>query len=214
MFKKYLSTWYYYSLGIAAATVIVLVAFWGSFTVVQRLMLGMFIVIQLHFFEEFGYPGGFQYIGNVAECNSDHPDYYPLNQRSAAFGNNWVAFFAFLLPVFLPDVTWLVMGTVVFAVLELAMHLGFFNVKLRRWYNPGLATTLLGLVPLAIAYLAYALPLGMVSGWDWFIAFAWALFHYLFSFHFVGKRFLGGKRYAFTPDEMARFDRYIAKTRK
>ncbi|WP_283205875.1 HXXEE domain-containing protein, partial [Streptococcus agalactiae] len=41
------------------------------------------------------------------------------------------------------------------AFAELAMHLFFFNLSLKKWYNPGLLTTLVGLVPVSVYYLAH-----------------------------------------------------------
>jgi len=51
-------------------------------------MLVQFALINLHFFEEFGFPGGFPMLANKLELHSDKPSHHPLNQATVAFGNN------------------------------------------------------------------------------------------------------------------------------
>lgn len=59
------------------------------------------------------------------------------------------------------------------------------NVKLKVWYNAGLATALLGHVPLCIAY-GYVIERdGLASGWDWAIGFAYAVFAYVAVFRML-----------------------------
>ncbi|HGC9185026.1 TPA: HXXEE domain-containing protein [Streptococcus agalactiae] len=54
-----------------------------------------------------------------------------------------------------------------FCICRTSMHLFFFNLSLKKWYNPGLLTTLVGLVPVSVYYLAHDWKL--YSGLDWFL---------------------------------------------
>ncbi|HGK7178791.1 TPA: HXXEE domain-containing protein [Streptococcus agalactiae] len=90
-----------------------------------------------------------------------------LNHLSAFFGNQWFAVIVYLLPIFCPNIPFLTLAVMIFAFAELAMHLFFFNLSLKKWYNPGLLTTLVGLVPVSVYYLAHDWKL--YSGLDWFL---------------------------------------------
>lgn len=69
--------------------------------------------------------------------------------------------------LFCPNIPFLTLAVMIFAFAELAMHLFFFNLSLKKWYNPGLLTTLVGLVPVSVYYLAHDWKL--YSGLDWFL---------------------------------------------
>lgn len=213
MFKRFLGNWAYLNLAIAALACVLLAALWGSLSVTQRFLMGALVFINLHFVEEFIWPGGFQIIGNTAEMCSPNPTYEPLNQLSAFFGNNFVMVFAFLLPIVFPDQMWLVLTPAVFAILEVLMHFIFFPVRLGRFYNPGLVTTV-GLAVVMGAYLVWAAPLGIWTGMDWLLAALWAAFNYVFSFHIVGRFLLKGEKWAFTEQEIDRYRRIAKKAKK
>jgi len=57
--------WYHVSDGIALALFASLALFWKELSVLQRLSLANLGVIFLHFFEEFGFPGGFPTLANA-----------------------------------------------------------------------------------------------------------------------------------------------------
>ncbi|HFR3770816.1 TPA: HXXEE domain-containing protein [Streptococcus suis] len=54
----------------------------------------------------------------------------------------------------LPDVRFLTLAVALFTVAKLLMHGLFFPIALKKVYNPGLLTALIGLVPLSIAFFA------------------------------------------------------------
>lgn len=144
------------------------IIFWKlGFTSAVTTYFGLFI--QLHFFEEFGFPGGFPLITMLVELKSVETDTskWDLNHLSAFFGNQWFAVIVYLLPIFCPNIPFLTLAVMIFAFAELAMHLFFFNLSLKKWYNPGLLTTLVGLVPVSVYYLAHDWKL--YSGLDWFL---------------------------------------------
>ena len=80
---------HWYSLGlIPAAVMAVWLAWnWDGIVWVQKLLALNFIVLILHQFEEYAWPGGFPWICNevLTPKSGGPPDRYPLNQNNAAF---------------------------------------------------------------------------------------------------------------------------------
>jgi len=191
--RWYLRYWYDISAIIALIVVVMLIIAGDCFSYVQQLLLGNFIFMQLHFFEEFHCPGGFPGVCNIAEFHSDKPTHYPLNQLSAALGNNWFGLFVYLLPVFLPQITWLVLAPILFGFLELFMHTIVFNKLLKTRYNPGLLTSLIGFTPIGIAYLYYAVQNQLLHWTDFLLALGYPLLTYLLIFQYIGIKVLGNR---------------------
>lgn len=108
----------------------------------------------LHFFEEFGFPGGFAGIAMKAELNIDveSPSDFPLNHVNAWFGNWWYAFAVYLLPLFFQKWHYMTLAVALFAFAELIMHGVFFPICIKKIYNAGLITTVIGLVPTSIIF--------------------------------------------------------------
>jgi hypothetical protein len=98
---------HWYSLGLAVAGISAWWAFAGAFTTVQRILLLNFIVLLLHQFEEYAWPGGEPWIINeVMQPKGNRPDRYPLNQNNAFIINVPLAYSFYLLPVFFPEAVW------------------------------------------------------------------------------------------------------------
>src|SRR4051812_17605645 len=75
---------------------------------IQLILLLNFVVLTLHQFEEYAWPGGEPWIINeVMQPSGGRPDRYRLNQNNAFFINVPLAWSFYLLPVFLPDTVWL-----------------------------------------------------------------------------------------------------------
>lgn len=83
------------------------------------------------------------------------------------------------------------------------------NIKLGTWYNSGLATTLFGHVPVAVAYISYVQQHALATGWDWVIGVAYAIFAYgvLFRRLVIGLADRNSP-YPFDTIEMGRLDQY------
>ncbi len=125
---------------------------------------------------------------------------------------NWsFAVLFYLPPIFLPNIIWLGLMPVLFgAVFQVAAHGVLTNLKLRRVYNAGLATALLGHVPVGVCYIYYVQTNGLSSGWDWLIAILYMAFAYAIVFR---KMIIDGladenSPYPFDEVEMRRFDRF------
>lgn len=151
----------------AALSLSVLAAYWQHFDYEQRLIVANFATMNLHHWEEFGFPGGFPGVCNIVRMRSDRPAHYPLNQLISAIGNNWFNYFVYLPPLFIRNVTWLALCPVAFGLLEVFVHGLVMNILVCRPYNPGLATSLFGFLPVAALYLKYAYGADLIQPADW-----------------------------------------------
>ena len=165
---------HWYRLGFipGAAMAVWLALSWNDIGLLQRLLAANFIVLMLHQFEEYAWPGGFPWICNqvLMPKPEGRADRYVLNQNNAAFIN--VAGWAFyLVPIFLPSVLWLGIAQMLFGLVgQVVVHGIVINGKLRTWYNPGLAAVTLGHVPIGIWYLVEIIGQGTSQWWDWVLA--------------------------------------------
>ncbi|AKU01946.1 HXXEE domain-containing protein [Streptococcus agalactiae] len=211
--KALITKWYLFCPYLASLFALAL--FFGNWDlrVQSLLILGLFI--QLHFFEEFGFPGGFPLIAMLVELKSVETDTskWDLNHLSAFFGNQWFAVTVYLLPIFCPNIPFLTLAVMIFAFAELAMHLFFFNLSLKKWYNPGLLTTLVGLVPVSVCYLTHDWKL--YSGLDWFLALIWIVLNYFIAFRSpIYKRLGRYSNYAFNDVDLSRSKPFLTHFRE
>jgi hypothetical protein len=205
--------WYWFNGAIAVVSVIVLCVRWGDLDAIQRIMLGQFILINLHFVEEFRLPGGFPLIANTVETTSEKPSHWPLNQWTACVGNNWFALVVYLPACIWHETTWLTLAVTLFGFLEVLMHLGIFTVLLKSWFNPGLLTSLFGFLPLGIlGFVELRSAGGSIVWWEWVLAAAWPVANYVVVFRWILTDLLASKdtRFPFTDAEMERGERWTA----
>lgn len=201
-FMPYISVFYALVLGI------------HDWDLTRRALLLSIIVIHLHFYEEFGLPGGFAWGGIKVEMRhvSKHVAEWPLNQLSALFGNEWFAIVVYLPALFLTQYHWLTLAVIIFAFVELLVHMVVFNVGLKTWYNPGLVTSLFGLTPISIWYLYHVLPTGQYNWWDLAYALCWLAFNYWVAFRSQLFQFYNNqKQYTFTATDLSKSAPYMAK---
>lgn len=180
--KKIVVHWYELAIYIAAGIAMVLAL--GTWSFEQRILLLSLCLLHIHFFEEFGFPGGFVWGGLKVENGQVDSDVgkWPLNMLSAWWGNEWFALSVYTVPLFLPQYHWLVLAAVIFAFAEVLMHVVVFNIGLRSWYNPGLLSALVGLMPVSIWYLLHTLPQGQFNWLDLVLAVIWIAFNYWMAF--------------------------------
>lgn len=210
------SHWYYFSLAIGIAIFAFLAVFWSEFSVLQRLSIANLAVIFIHFFEEFGYPGGFGKLANTLYYKNEGADItrYPLNQNMVMIGNWAFAVLFYIPPIFFPHLIWLGLMPMLFGgVAQLVLHGIVNNRLLGTWYNSGLASTVLGHLPLFIAYVYVVHTNGLVTIWDWGIAVVYAVAAYFIVMRKFMMDMLKDKNspYPFTAEEMARFDRLYGR---
>ncbi|MCY7150905.1 HXXEE domain-containing protein [Streptococcus gallolyticus subsp. gallolyticus] len=206
MMTRLIKNWYFISVFMAGLFALVLGI--GSWNWSQKMILVNTIFIFLHFFEEFGFPGGFPPIAMKTELKlaSDDPTEWPLNHVSAWLGNWWFALSVYLLALCLPEVKFLTLTVALFSFAELAMHTLYFPLALKKVYNPGLITVLIGLAPMSVVYL-----LGQWQSftiWDYLLALVWMFFQYWIAFRSPIYQKLGkySQDYGFSKEEIARAD--------
>jgi hypothetical protein len=197
---------HWYTLGLLVAIIAVACVSVSALTRVQLILLLNFVVLLLHQFEEYAWPGGEPWIINeVMQPKGGRPDRYPLNQNNAFVINVPMAWPFYLAPVFFPESVWLGLAPTVFGLGQFVAHGIVNNRKLKTLYNPGLAAVVLGHIPLGIWYLREVQP----SARDWVLAIP-----YLALFIGVGMRVIGyglladqNSAYPFASEEMERFGR-------
>ena len=200
--------WYSVGAVVAVGALIYLLYEWSMIGALQRLLLLNFIVLLLHQFEEYGWPGGFPAIMNMVLRQSAQPDRYPLNQTSAMAINVLAAYGFYLIPVFFPNVIWLGLAPVLFGMAQFVIHGIVTNRKLRSIYNPGLAAVVFGHIPIGILYIYYICTHNMVGVEDWVFTVL-----YMFAFQYLGLlkmtfTWLADRSspYPFAANEMRRFN--------
>jgi hypothetical protein len=201
---------HWYSIGLVWAVIAIAWALLGHLPTVQMILLLNFAVLILHQFEELGWPGGFPWMYNeVVNPKGGPADRYPLNQNNNLFINVWAAYPFCLIPVFFPTALWLGLAMVLFGVGQFVVHAFVNNSKLRSLYNPGLATVVLGFLPLGAWYLFEVYSHQSVPPWNWGIAVVCMAFFSGVVMVRIGFGFLADKNspYPFAPEEIERFDR-------
>ena len=203
---------HFYNLSVPIGVIIIIgtIIFWQDINALQRLALINLAVINFHFFEEFGYPGGFPKFANTmfAYKNSPRPDRFPLNQMSAFLTNWGTALVLYIPPIIFPNEIWFGLAPILFGGLaQLIVHAIVNNKMLGTYYNAGLATVVFGHLPIAIIYIIYIHTHNLVSFWDYVIGVVIMVLWYV-----VGIRILINKgfesmnsSYPFAPEEMAKF---------
>lgn len=209
--KKFLLRHFYnISLGIGFILLICAFVFWKDMSYLQGLAVLNLAVLNFHFFEEFGFPGGFPKFCNTmfAYKNSPAPDRYPLNQMSA-FLTNWVtAIVLYIPPIFFPNVIWFGLAPILFGgVAQLIMHGVYNNILLKKFYNAGLGAVLFGHVPIAICYIHYITVNHLASGWDYLIGTVIMVLWYVVGVRLIINKSLEdvNSPYPFDEVEMSKF---------
>lgn len=211
--------WYrrhWYSFNLIFLLIALLWAITFSHSRLQLILLLNFCVILIHQFEEFCFPGGGPAVSNIALAQHPvHPDRYPLNENNNMVINVCVGDIFYLLPVFFPQIGWLGLAPTLFGFMQLYVHGVTENRKLGTYYNGGLASVILGHVPLGIWYLLTAYHTGMLTIINILLAVIYIIFVAKVLMQWLGFKVLGNQNspYPFDQTEMHRFhiDEKLAK---
>ena len=180
--KKFVNNWHVISVYLAVAVALAAAFIPGD--ILLKLQLASISLLLLHFYEEFGVPGGFAYMGVKVLLGKDERDKskWNSNNLSSMYGN-WLALAAiYVLPVVIPSARFLVVGAMLFNFLEVFMHLLLFNVRMKSLYNPGLVSAVFGLGPVSCAYFALVFDRAMFVWYDYVLAFVWIVFIFWSAF--------------------------------
>ena len=206
--KGIINNWHNISVYVAGA-IFLIVAFFVD-NQLQMVLLLSAAVLFLHFFEEFGWPGGFPFLAMKVMMGSDETDStkWDVNNLSSMFGNWLSVIMLYILPAFLLNIKFLTLAAMLLSVAELIMHLILFNVKEKTFYNPGAITAIFGLTPIACYYFLNIYQPGIYVWYDYVLAIIW--FGVIFAFCFRSPLYwnLGKKEgYPLTEQSAYGFDR-------
>ncbi len=180
--KKIVNNWHWISVYLAGATA--LVAILVPMNEVTQLLLAAISLLFLHFFEEFGWPGGFPWMGVKVLLGSNEMDStkWDCNNLSSMFGNWGFLFMVYVLPIILPDVRFFTLSAMIFLFAEVLMHLIIFPIRLKTLYNAGLVTTI-GLGVIGCCYFfGKSFDADMFQWYDYVLAVVWFGANFLFFF--------------------------------
>lgn len=141
---------------------------WGrELDAVQTVLLFSLMALPLHQFEEYAFPGGGPVVINrVFHGEQELYRRYPGNWNSVMIVN-LSAYVFYILALALPNLTWLGIATMLFNAYQVLGHGVQMNVKMKTWYNPGMATSLLLFLPISAWYFFLVASQGLASGADW-----------------------------------------------
>ncbi|QTU82551.1 HXXEE domain-containing protein [Carnobacteriaceae bacterium zg-C25] len=179
--KKMINNWYNISVYLAGLTA--LLAIFLPVTEVQKCLLASICILFLHFFEEFGYPGGFPLLGVKLLLGTDEMDKtkWDCNNLSSMFGNWTFLILVYVSPLLLPNVHFLTLSAMLFLIMEVIMH-SIFNLRLKSIYNAGLITAILGLGPIGVYYFINVFDSKMYNWYDYILAILWFIIVFIFCF--------------------------------
>ena len=213
--------WYNIGVVLAVMETILLGVFGNKLDVLVCINILSLIAIQLHQFEEYGFPGGAPYMGNKKICDGNMPkisykvlftekgtpDRYPLNQLSAMTTNCIATYVFYLLPIIFPDVIWLGVGPIFFGFIQFFMHGVGGAILVRKFYNPGLLAVLLGHIPVGIWYIHYVCTNNLAKSDDFILGWLYAVLFLVLIVGVLTYKVLIDKnsKYPFDAKEIARW---------
>ena len=180
MLKNLVNHWHEVSAFLGGA-----VAVWAILLVedpVQKCLLAAIVAMLLHFYEEFGFPGGFPHMGVKVLLGSGEPDStkWHCNNFNSMFGNWTALLLLYIVPLLLPGVRFLTLSAMMFLFAEVLMHLVLFNVRQRSLYNPGMVTGVILMGAIGLYYFTSVFDASVLAWWDWVLAVVWFVAVFVF----------------------------------
>jgi hypothetical protein len=167
----YRHNWYYMGMVLFIALSCV-IGFWGNhFSTIQVILIFSFMAMLIHQCEEYAYPGGFPSIANIISFGEkDVPERYPLNANQCLISNVFLTYPFYILPVFFPNAIWFGLAQMLLGMtIQLLAHGIMVNIRLKSFYNPGLAAVVFLHVPIGIYYIWYVTTNHLASTGDFII---------------------------------------------
>ncbi|EDN8189259.1 HXXEE domain-containing protein [Listeria monocytogenes] len=207
--------WLYvlYMLGFLMA--ILLVVNWNNWSSHSILVCTMTIILPLHVLEEWKLPGGFHYQYNTF-FSSDIPNGYPMNRLTDMI-TNFLAEILFIALIPFSSQSGILMGLLIFCVLEVIVHTVFgismfkkFREKGKKTiYGVGSVTAYLGFGVLSI-FLFVSLTNVTISAVDCFVALLLLLFMFGVLI-FLPERLLKNKNNKYAFNSTGYFEKFLKK---
>lgn len=159
MLKFWRRYWYYIG-GVLFVLLAFFMGLWGCehLPKAQTILIFSWMAMLLHQFEEYGLPGGMPSITNMAAFREKEvPERYPFNAQQCFICNVFLCYAFYILAILFPDIVWLGASQVFCVIVQLLAHGLLINYSLKDFYNPGLASTFLLQLPVAIWYVRYVM---------------------------------------------------------
>ncbi len=203
-----------YFLGIVMLNVLIIN--WNVWSVPQKLMGLLTVLLPLHVFEELTWPNGFQFMMNKLIQKSNNPLAYPENRLTDMI-TNFGAELMFIVLTFMTPM----LGNkgmifiIFFGIGETLVHTIFSFVTLKYYhpfgkktlYTPGLFTAWCSLLEVAVYGLFWLITSGTFVKTDlWGLAFVAFLIIFMIRLPFIISNKLKSTKYAYT--EMGYFAKY------
>ncbi len=139
-------------------------------TTLQVLLCASLMTLPLHQYEEYALPGGGPVVINrIFYGEKNLYDRYPGNWNSIMIVN-LSAYVVYILALLFPKVIWLGTATMFFNLFQVLGHGIEMNIKMRTWYNPGMASAVLLMLPISCAYLYQIVTLQLISELIWLLS--------------------------------------------
>ncbi len=160
LINGWLSIWLYVIAGIGIAMIAVTVAKWKKWPWLNRLGALAIIVLVCHVWEEWVFPGGFHYIYNLG---SQYPDRYPMSQLTDMITNFGAIALGCIVLFIWEFKNQAGIAIMIFSAFEVVVHIilafksygEFVDAGQSIIYAPGLITSILGFLPVAIGFFVY-----------------------------------------------------------
>ncbi|MDX2130340.1 MAG: HXXEE domain-containing protein [Chloroherpetonaceae bacterium] len=167
---KFLSKHWYDLAGLFAVLALIFLFQAKDFSTYDYIVWLSLISLFLHQLEEYRVVGTFPGMVNRVMYNSEIPDRYPLNAKTAVYVNVFVGWlFYFLAAIFGNSAIWLGIATILVSIGNTIAHTFIFNVKGKSYYNAGMATSLTLFLPCAIFFFLTIHNDHLVTLTDYFI---------------------------------------------
>lgn len=132
----------------------------------QKILMASLMALFLHQYEEYALPGGGPVVINRAFYGEDKLyRQYPGNWNSIMIVNV-SAYVFYILAIVFSGAAFLGIATMLFNLFQVFGHAVEMNVKLKTWYNPGLATSVFLFLPISIYYFVFLYGNHLAGGRD------------------------------------------------
>ena len=170
-FNWYRNNWYYVGGIIFVALAIAMSLFGEHIDPVRRIMVVGFMGLLIHQFEEYVLPGGFPMVWNIVQSGErERYDRYPMNKNTSFVCNVCIMYPLYIAGIIFSDCHVWGLMLMFFSIGQVVIHGIIFNVKMRRLYNPGVATMLFILIPVGICYIWYVAAHFSLAWWHYVAA--------------------------------------------
>ena len=162
---------------------------WTSMPVLQRMVGLFFMGVILHVWEESKFPGGF------TEMITKKLHFTQSNPHFGEFITGVYILLIVIVPMFFPNISFLSIAPMFLGILEVVAHLVAIKMTdSRKFYSPGMITSLIVLLPISIYTIYYAVQNNLLQPIEWLYSFLYMLLGLLLAQQIVVR--MSGMKYS------------------